>query len=99
MLRDTCSDFNVHVGEFVSEQIGKLKEDLDRYDAPPFDYELGEIAAIRRAIAAFEADRDDAAALGELLRVLEKVREFHDAPPSVDKDIPAFREALAAVGN
>jgi hypothetical protein len=97
MLSDACSDFNSEISGIVLNRISKLKADLDNYSQPPFDYVHGEISAIRRAIATFESDDIDATKLIALIRILEKVREFHDTPPSADvDDIPVFKEALAA---
>jgi hypothetical protein len=81
MLSDACSDFNSAVANFVFERISRLKDELDNYDQPPFDYHRGEIPAIRRAIAAFENDPHSSKDMIALLHILERVREFHDTPP------------------
>jgi hypothetical protein len=94
MLRDTCFEFNDKIGDFVREEISALKADLDKYSQPPFDYEHGEILAIRRAIAIFESDPCNANMIA-LLQILEEVRAFHDTAPSVDVDIPAFKAVMA----
>jgi hypothetical protein len=92
MLSDTCFDFNSAIFEFVRERLSQLKAELDNYDQPPFDYEHGEIAAIRYAIAAFENDQYCANMLA-LVQILELVQEFHDTT-SADADLRAFKEAL-----
>jgi hypothetical protein len=78
MLSDTCFDFNSKIAKFVCEALDELKAELDHYDEPPW-YVRGEIPAIRRAIAAFDNDPHNAETLIALLRILEKVRLFHDS--------------------
>jgi hypothetical protein len=81
MLSDACSDFNSEISDLALDRISSLKAQLDNYSRPPFDYGLGEIPAIRRAITAFETDeRLGPEPLIALLRILEKVRQFHDNP-------------------
>ena len=97
MLSDACADLVRNVQMAAMHEIGRFKCDLERYAAAPFEYDPHHIAALRTAIAAFEAEETGVQALQRLLRLLEAVRAYHDwlnHPAAVDDEI---NQAITAV--
>jgi hypothetical protein len=83
MLSDSCLDFCVGVRNLIQA----LRKDADHYNREPWDYELGEIAALKRACdhALDNEDCDEPRDVDRLLEVTRLIVNYHFTPPKDDE--------------